>query len=456
VSDSPGGQPRGKIRRIISPGGRHRTSTGKPSTPLSSVPLASSPSPRPQVLRQLDPPDQNRLDSIVTAYQQMVLERVDQGVAHMQQQATRLMSEIATEVWRTVGPEAGENLSDRVLGLLARDDTVRGLISHSDERYHALDVRIQRMEAGLRMVAEKLKQSHLALVSDMEGMRQAITGGLGSAFEHTDRQLAAISAQVDTTGRRLHSRLVHAAERIEGQNVRIAARLEQTPIAAQLDTSMVAMTEGLQALDRAMHGLPDMTARRVANVTGMMSDQVEAAAGQLVRRIAKVTDHAVERVISATETAAGRAVTTTEALAARVAARTEAVAGRALRATEELAERVGETTEDAAERALAATEGLAARMEATSEALVNRFDAMGRVLVRTAARESEAVVGLDKALRDMQNGLEDMGTSLEAIKRDLTVRPLSAVADEEEMPEAITSIDAGFFGRDRRRRRAAS
>ncbi len=445
TTDSPGGE-RGKIRRIISPGGRHRA-TGKSPTALSSVRIEPTTSPRPRAVRNLDLPDQDRLDSIVTAYQQMVLERVDQGVAHMQEQATRLMGEIASEVWRSVGPEAGENLSERVLGVLARDDTVRGLISHSDERYHALDVRIQRMEAGLKMVADKLKQSHLALVSDMEGMRQAITGRLGSAFEHTDHQLAAISAQVDTTGRRLHARLVHAQERIETQNERVGA---------QLDTSMAAMTQGIESMDRALHGMPDMTARRVASVTGMMSDQVEAAAGQLVRRIAKVTDQAVERVISATETAAGRAVTTTEALAARVAARTEAVAGQALRATEQLAERVTDTTEATAERALAATEGLAARMEATSEALVNRFDAMGRVLVRAAARESEAIVGLDTALRDMQEGLEDMGASLEAIKRDAQIRPLAVVDEEDDVPVSIASIDAGFFGRERRRRRVAS
>jgi hypothetical protein len=459
VPESPSQEPRGKIRRIISPGGRHRAAGPKP---VPVVRTGSGPSalppvdpPRPKVLRASEStPEMARLDSIVTAYHQMLLERVDQGIQEMQRSATRLMGEVASEVWRGIGPDAGENLSERVLGVLARDDSIRGLIAHSDERYHALDVRLQRMEAGLKMVADKLKQSHLALVSDMEQMRQSVTTGLSRASEQAERQAATLSAQLDTTGRRLHSRLVHAAERLESQTARVAERVEQTPVAAQMDS----VIDQMQLVGQALAHVPDLTARRVASVTGMMNDQVEAAAGALVRRISGVADAAVDRVVAATEAAAGRAVTTTEALAARVAARTEAVAVRALRATEDLAERVSATTEDTAERALAANEELAARMEATSEALVNRFDAMGRVLVRAAARESEAVAGVERTLKDMREGLEDMGDSVDGIKRDLHGRPLAVVPaeDEEDVPDEIASIDEGFFGREPRRRRLAA
>jgi hypothetical protein len=410
---------------------------------------------RPQLLRAPEPAESSRLDAIVSAYQQMVLERVDQGIAHMQRSAAKLMNEVASEVWRTVGPDAGDNLGERVIGMLARDDTVRSLISHSDERYHALDVRIQRMEAGLKMVADKMKQSHLAVVGDLEGMRQSLTTNLDRSAEQNERNLVALSEQLDSTGRRLHSRLVHATERIEAQGNRIEARVEQLPVTTQLDGALTSMMQQLQSLDRTLAGTPDLTARRVATVTGMMGDQVEAAAGALVRRIAQVADAAVDRVVAATETAAGRAVTTTEALAARVAARTEAVAGRALQATEELAERVAETTETAAERSMQASEELARRMEATGEALVNRFDSMGRVLVRAAARESEAIVSLDQSLRHMEQGLEDMTDSLESVRRDVSARPMTLITEDDDVAESITSIDDGFYGRRERRRRAA-
>lgn len=449
-------EPRGKIRRIISPGGRHRAvgskSAAKPSSSSGSRPVAVPPiqSVRPTMLRVQDTPELTRLDSIVTAYHQMLLERVDQGIQEMQRSAAKLMGEVASEVWKGVGPDATENAGDRLLSLLARDDSVRGLISHSDERYHALDVRIQRMEAGLKMVAGKLKQSHLAIVGDMEQVRHALSTGLARNSQQTEQQAAALSAQIDTTGRRLHSRLVHAAERLESQNSRIAARVDQTPLVSHMES----VVDQLQSVGKSLSSVPDLTARRVATVTGMMSDQVEAAGGQLVRRIAGVADAAVDRVVAATEAATGRAITTTEALAARVAARTEAAAGRALRATEELADKVSAVTEDNTERALAANDELAARLEATSEALVNRFDAMGRVLVRAAARESEAVAGLDRALRDMQEGLEDMGGSLDSIKRDLSGQSLTVVDDENEVP-ALASIDDGFFGRRVPRRRRA-
>jgi hypothetical protein len=450
-------EPRGKIRRIISPGGRHRAvgskSAAKPSSTSGSRPVAVPPIQpvRPTMLRVQDTPELTRLDSIVTAYHQMLLERVDQGIQEMQRAAAKLMGEVATEVWKGVGADDAEGAGDRLLSMLARDDSVRGLIAHSDERYHALDVRIQRMEAGLKMVADKLKQSHLAIVGDMEHVRHAVSTGLARNSQQTEQQAATLSAQIDTTGRRLHSRLVHTAERLESQNARIAARVEQTPVVAHMES----VVDQLQSVGRSLSSVPDLTARRVATVTGMMSDQVEAAAGQLVRRIAGVADAAVDRVVAATEAATGRAITTTEALAARVAARTEAAAGRALRATEELADRVSAATEDTTERALAANDELAARMEATSEALVNRFDAMGRVLVRAAARESEAVAGLDRALREMQEGLEDMSGSLDSIKRDLNGRPLTVVGDEDEVPDSLASIDEGFFGRRVTRRRRA-
>jgi hypothetical protein len=321
----------------------------------------------------------------------------------MQKSAAKLMGEIASEVWRGVGPDAGENLGDRVLGMLARDDSVRGLIAHSDERYHALDVRLQRMEAGLKMVADKLKQSHLAVVGDLDGMRQSITTNLSRAAEQNERNLLALSEQLDTTGRRLHSRLVHATERIETQNARIEAR-----IPVQLEQAITAMLEGINHLDRSVEATPERTAGRIATVTGMFGDQVEAAAGTLVRRVSQVSDAAVERVITASEAAAGRAVETTTHVAERI--------------------------------------------EATTEALVNRFDAMGRVLVRTAARESEAVVALEHSLKEMQAGLEDMSDTLGAIQRDVSARPFTVVPAPGEDETAGASIDEGFFGTGRRRR----
>lgn len=429
---------RGKIRRIISPAGRHRAS-GKTEGPYKPLPLSvaqpvSSP-PRAEIVNPTppNPTEQTRLDSVVAAYQNMVLERVDQGIAQMQRSAAKLMNEIASEVWRAVGPDAGENLGDRVLGLLARDDSVRGLIAHSDERFHSLDVRIQRMEAGLKMVADKMKQSHLAVVGDLDSLRRAVTTNLTRASEQSDRSLAAISEQIDATTRRLHS-----------QTSRIAAQLEEAPL-THLDRALVLMMEHLQRLDRAMAATPDATARRVVVATGMVSDQLQAASGDLVRQIRGVADQAIERVVTATESAAGHALTTTEAIAARLSAQTDAATGWAVQVSEDLSNRVAEAAEGAAER-----------MAATGDALVQRFDAMGKVLVDAAVQETETVASLEDTLREMQGELAEMAENLFALKRDVAGRGLG-LASTDDVSEPISAIDAGFFGsRPRRRPRAAA
>jgi hypothetical protein len=81
------------------------------------------------------------LEAILTSHQDTVAAQIEQGVRALHHTAVRLMSQIAQN--STVSPQ----------------DTTRGLLSHVDERYQALNLRMERLEGALRKLVQTFKGS---------------------------------------------------------------------------------------------------------------------------------------------------------------------------------------------------------------------------------------------------------------------------------------------------------
>ena len=87
-------------------------------------------------------------EEIANALTNVVDERVEEGLQVLEQQATILMREVATELWRSSAKDVRPE-QERIVSLLSRDQAIRSLIASSDERFQALSTRAGRVEDAL-------------------------------------------------------------------------------------------------------------------------------------------------------------------------------------------------------------------------------------------------------------------------------------------------------------------
>jgi gas vesicle protein len=97
-----------------------------------------------------------RIEAMISASHHVMMERLEEGLEAIEETASSLMREVANEIWKATGG-ASEDVPTRLLERIGRDQTVRGLIAHSDERFQTLDVRIARIEESLDNVDKAAK-----------------------------------------------------------------------------------------------------------------------------------------------------------------------------------------------------------------------------------------------------------------------------------------------------------
>src|SRR5215510_6201075 len=106
----------------------------------------------PSPIAGLTPSVAERAEVVITAYQDMIQEQLDEGLRAIQHTANTLMHEIAAEVWRSAEGDK-EAVGATILQELSRDQAIRALIAHSDERFQALAARTGRVEDTMNMLA---------------------------------------------------------------------------------------------------------------------------------------------------------------------------------------------------------------------------------------------------------------------------------------------------------------
>lgn len=132
-----------------------------------------------------------------------VEDRLEDGLRSIEEQATALLREVATEVWRSSSRDVRPE-QERIMTLLSRDQAIRSLIASSDERFQSLAVRTSRLEDHLDEVAKSGRDTRAAMEASAEAIRQIAQSPtlhgvetVRSQLEQVERHIAEAFAHMD-------------------------------------------------------------------------------------------------------------------------------------------------------------------------------------------------------------------------------------------------------------------
>ena len=226
---------------------------------------------------------------MITAYQEMIQEQLDEGLRSIQHTANTLMHEIAGEVWRSAGGDK-EAVASTILQELSRDQAIRALIAHSDERFQALAARTGRVEDTMNMLAESVRAAREQIARSADALESGAGGGLGASplgvgqiraqLDEVSRQVAAAFQTladrdqeiVDT----LQVRIREHGELVVQETARISQAMQEyvqqgvetmNNLAGSADSSMQAMS--------AHDGVTDQTVRSVDQQISELAEQLQ-------------------------------------------------------------------------------------------------------------------------------------------------------------------------------------
>ena len=144
-------------------------------------------------------------EEIANALTNVVDERVEEGLQVLEQQATILMREVATELWRSSAKDVRPE-QERIVSLLSRDQAIRSLIASSDERFQALSTRAGRVEDALGDLAETGRATREAIESSVASIREIADSPTLHGVEGVRNQLEQVERHIAETFKNLDER----------------------------------------------------------------------------------------------------------------------------------------------------------------------------------------------------------------------------------------------------------
>jgi hypothetical protein len=420
----------------------------------------------------------HRVEQLMAAYESTMQRQLEEGLRRIQLAASGLMHEIASEVWRTAGGDK-EQARSRILQELSRDQAIRSLIAHSDERFQALAVRTARLEDTLRYVAESVRATREELADSVGSLAEGVEDGRGSAelraqLAEVTRQVAAAlgtlaerdQAIVDTVRDRVreHGELVtqettrisaamesyvqHGVEavgqlagRMDAQLHAFATRDEEISerIRAAADEQMALLAEQLQlmyermAIDtssvteaiRLHTSRGDERIRAVGEYLHMLNERVDVTTRELSAQMQRMLESRVmglaRLVRSDSEALRGELVRTAASLDERTVAvldeRLPAVSSAVTEATARMIDELGRRMQEETSQAVRAwIDEALARLESRAEEQSRRFD----------GRTEEALSAIDRNMVRMADAIEGQ---LERVGRTVGDRADAAIGE---------------------------
>jgi hypothetical protein len=155
-------------------------------------------------------------ESEMVSYQRVLEDRLDQGLRAIHQSANALMHEIASEVWRAAGGDK-DQVGSQILESLSRDQAIRSLVAHSDERFQDLAVRTARLEDSVTSLAEDTRAARAALADSVHALEQAVGAPAVAGYEELRGQLERVTTQVASAFKALADRDRIIVETVQGQ-----------------------------------------------------------------------------------------------------------------------------------------------------------------------------------------------------------------------------------------------
>ena len=225
-----------------------------------------------------------RVEELLSAYQATIQRQLEDGLRRIQSTAGSLMHEIAAEVWRTAGGDKDE-VRAQILHELSRDEAIRSLIAHADERFQALAIRTERLEETLNHLADSVRGAREHLSEGAGVLDQALQAGDDTEIR---RQLADVTRQVaaalatlaerdEAIVETVRSRVRDHGELITRETTRISAAMEAY---VQQGVEAVGRLAGsvdkqLQALTAREEQASDRIAQVVDQQMSMLGEQIQ-------------------------------------------------------------------------------------------------------------------------------------------------------------------------------------
>jgi hypothetical protein len=407
---------------------RRRSLFGERPGPETASPIAG-----------LTPSAAERAEVVIAAYQEMIQEQLDEGLRAIQHNANTLMHEIAAEVWRSAEGDK-EAVGASILQELSRDQAIRALIAHADERFQALAARTGRLEDTMNMLAETVRTAKEQIARSADALVES--GGSGAS----PLGVGQIRAQLDEVSRQVAAAFQTLAERDQ----------------VVLDTVHERIRE---------HG--DLIAQETARISQAMQEYVQQGV-EAMGRLAGSADAQMEAISAMEEQTGVRVRETVEQQISQLGEQLQLLydrTGIALTSLHEsvtyLGDRMGAETRD---RLAEMNRAFEARVLGLATLVRSDAEALRGEMVRTAAEHDEVVArALDERLASVTHRItetisesvrsrfeesmaelaarSDEQTRLLAARSDEQTRLLEARADEqtrlidERTGEAVSAID---------------
>jgi myosin heavy subunit len=375
----------------------------------------------------LSPSAAERTEQVIEAYQAMIQEQLDEGLRSIQHSANALMHEIAGEVWRSAGGDK-ETVGSTILQELSRDQAIRALIAHSDERFQALAARTGRVEDTMNMLAESVRAAREQIARSADALVESGSGGasplgIGQIRAQLDEVSRQVAAAFQTLADRdqeivdtLRLRIREHGELVVQETARISQAMQEYVqqgvetmghLAGSADSSMQAMSahEGTEESVRSV----DQQISELAEQMQLLYDRTGIALSSLHESVEFLGDRmgveARERLEDLNRAFEARVIglanlvrSDSEALRRELVTTAEARDETIARLLDERLHQVTETLGDSVARTMQV------QLDDSLSALAARTDEQTRLI---DARTGETLAAIDRNLIRMVDALDD-------------------------------------------------
>jgi len=200
---------------------------------------------------------------------------VDEGVRTLEDSASGLMKEIATEVWRSSARDVRPE-QERIMSILARDQAIRSLITTSDERFQAIAMRTARLEDNLQDLAESERRTREAMEATASEVREI-------AQSPTLHSVEAVRSQLQQVEAHIAEAFTHFDERDTAIATQLQQQVEEHGDLIANETARI--VESMQAYVQGG-----------AEAIGRLAQRIEEHAKLFVLQDHNITEHVLEAV----------------------------------------------------------------------------------------------------------------------------------------------------------------
>ncbi len=225
-------------------------------------------------------------EEVANALTNVVDERVEEGLQALEEQATLLMREVASELWRSSAKDVRPE-QERIVSLLSRDQAIRSLIASSDERFQALSSRAGRVEDALTDLAETGRATREAMESSVSSIREIADSptlhgveGVRVQLEQVERHIAETFQTLDERDRTLTETILRQVrehgEMVAHETSRIVEAMQ-----GYVQGGAEAVGRLAQRVEEHAESFASQDGELTANVGATVREEVQAIGQQL-------------------------------------------------------------------------------------------------------------------------------------------------------------------------------